>query len=213
MGAGLSFLWGREEDNAVADGVDFTLWLPLEVVHHILRSVDGRDLLSIAAVNRALRCACASPSLWRTMLERKRRQITFVPYAEKEADCAHEPCYEDKHRFFRSSVWPHASCLAEAVALAERSALGGEIHLEPGTYRGLLLEGGRVDMAIVGHGDVVIENTSPWRPCVHICNESALDPAFVREQLASYVASYVPQTVSEHWGQGGAPMSDGPCVV
>lgn len=97
-------------------------------------------MLALERTCITLREAVADPGLWREVLESKRRQITFVPFcAEKERKhgC---PNWEAKHRYFRSCVWTSPKDLATALAAAEQSALGGEIHLLAGTYKGLLLE-------------------------------------------------------------------------
>lgn len=183
---------------AESQPVDFTTLLPVELLVHVCRFVDGEDLLALERTCHTLQSAVGDLMLWKQLLESKRRQITFVPFIS-EKDRVHG-CrnWEEKHRYFRSCVWNSVSDLPDALLVAEQSPLGGEIHLLPGVYKGLLLEGWSVDMSIIGHGDVVIENTSAWRPPIHICSESSLNPsAFMREQL-SYVAGYVPETLSRY---------------
>ncbi len=176
--------------------VDFTQMLSLEMVLHIARFVDGEDLLALERTCTCLNAAVADSQVWQSMLEAKRRQITFVPFISESQRVAGCRNWEAKHRYFKSCVWNAPHDLGQALLVAEHSPLGGELHLLEGTYRSLLLEGWSVDLSIIGHGDVVIENTSAWRPPIHVCSESSLNPStFMREQL-SYVARYMPESLS-----------------
>jgi hypothetical protein len=183
---------------AQTTAVDFSSLLSAEMIVHIAQFVDGEDLV---ALERTSRCLCSvvggSRWLWRNLFEAKRRQITFVPFMSENQRVAGCRNWEEKHRYFRSCVWNATDDLSQALLVALHTPLGGEIHLLSGTYRSLLLEGWSVDLSIIGHGgDVVIENTSAWRPPIHICSESSLNPStFMREQL-SYVAKYMPETLS-----------------
>lgn len=178
---------------AASRPVDFTQVLPREVLLHVARFLDGEDLVALERTCLALQEAMSSVWLWQQMLERKRRQITFVPFigeSQRVPGCRN---WEEKHRYFRSSVWNSVQDLSQALLVAEHSPLGGEIHLLSGTYRSLLLEGWPVDLSIIGHGgDVVIENTSAWRPPIHICSESSLNPSTYMLEHLSYVAQYIP---------------------
>ena len=168
----------------------------MEVIVHIFGFVDGEDLLSIERTSHLMQSAVSDHMLWKSLLKHKRRQITFVPFTSEKNRVRGCSNWEEKHRYFKSCVWDSTKDLAQALMVAEQSPLGGEIHLLSGNYKGLLLEGWSVDMSIIGHGDVVIENTSAWRPPIHICSESSLNPsAFMREQL-KYVAGYMPETLS-----------------
>jgi hypothetical protein len=176
--------------------VDFTEVLSVEILVHIFGFVDGEDLVALEQSCKGLYNAVGDCVLWKDMLEAKRRQITFVPFISEQDRVEGCRNWEEKHRYFKSCVWNSIEELPEALLVAEHSRLGGEIHLLEGVYKSVLLEGWGVDVSIIGHGEVVVENSSAWRPPIHVCSESSLNPsAFMREQL-SLVGGYIPETIS-----------------
>lgn len=91
--------------------VDFTQVLSTEMVLHIARFLDGEDLLALERTCTCLNGAMSDAQLWQSMLEAKRRQITFVPFISESQRVVGCRNWEAKHRYFKVT---HATVLAFA---------------------------------------------------------------------------------------------------